>query len=157
MDSLFIEISIVMALALVLSVIAKALKQPVLIAYLLTGVSVPLLFGSAQISSSALDAFSQIGIAFLLFIVGINLNLDVIRRLGIASIAVGMLQMLATAGAVLLALQALSVPFMPALFLAVALSFSSTAVVVKLLWDKGDMWKLYGQLAIGVLIVQDIV
>ncbi|MEM3363889.1 MAG: cation:proton antiporter [Candidatus Micrarchaeia archaeon] len=157
MESLFLEISVVMVLALVLSIIAKALRQPIIIAYLLTGILVPLLLGSVQISSSSLDAFSQMGIAFLLFIVGVNLNLDVIKRLGIASIAAGILQMLATAAVIFLALQLISVQFIPALFLAVALSFSSTAVVVKLLWDKGDTWKLYGQLATGILIVQDIV
>ncbi len=157
MDSIFLEISLVMVLALVLSIIAKALRQPILIAYLLTGVSIPILFGTANISQAALDTFSQIGIAFLLFIVGINLNLNVIKRLGFVSVAVGMLQMLATAVITFFVLQVMSVPLIPAIFLAVALSFSSTAVVVKLLSDKGDIGKLYGQLAVGILIVQDVV
>ena len=153
---LFIEIAFVMVLAFILSIIAKMLKQPVLIAYLLTGVSLPLLFGGADIAHDSLNSLSQMGIAFLLFIVGINLDLNIIKRVGTASLIVGILQMVITSAITFMALQFFQVPLIPALFLSVALSYSSTAIVVKLLLDKGDIEKLYGQLALGILIVQDI-
>ena len=153
---LFIEIAFVMALAFILSIIAKMLKRPVLIAYLLTGVSLPLIFGGADIAHDSLNSLSQMGIAFLLFIVGINLDLNIIKRVGTASLIVGILQMVITSAITFMVLQFFQVPLIPALFLSVALSYSSTAIVVKLLLDKGDIEKLYGQLALGILIVQDI-
>ncbi len=154
---IFAEISLILILTLILSVIARLLKQPILIAYILTGVLIPVLFGPVSISQSSIDAFSQIGIALLLFIVGIKLDLRIIRRMGVVSLVAGLFQISLTAIATFMVLQLFAIPFVPAAFLSIALSFSSTVIVVKLLSDNEDIHKLYGRTALGILIVQDIV
>lgn len=153
----FADISFILILSLVLSVVARLLKQPILIAYILTGILIPIIFGSVNVSKEFIEAFSQIGIALLLFIVGINLDLRIIKRMGAVSLITGLFQITMTAIVTFVVLHFFSVSFIPALFLSIALSFSSTVIVVKMLSDNEDIHKLYGRTSLGILIVQDIV
>lgn len=156
-NSLFLEIAAVMMTAGLFSLIAYKLKQPLIIAYIATGIVVgPGLFNLAQ-SVEVFEAMSSIGIAFLLFIVGLNLNWRSVKDVGRVALVAGSAQVIVTSvvgtGIALL----MGVPLPTSIFLGVAFSFSSTIIIVKLLTDKEDLDRLYGRIAVGMLIVQDLI
>ena len=157
MQSIFLELTIVIAIALVLAYIMKLIKQPLIIAYILSGIIVGPMFLNLVKSQDTLVAFSQMGITFLLFILGLNLNLKVLKEVGLVAFITGIGQVLFTS--ILGYLIAISFGFSPlsAIYISVALTFSSTIIIVKLLSDKNDLDTLYGRISIGFLIVQDIV
>ncbi|MEM0437837.1 MAG: cation:proton antiporter [Candidatus Micrarchaeia archaeon] len=157
MESLFIDIAIILALATGLAALMRILKQPIIIAYLLTGVSIPFLLGTAEVPQEHVAAFSEIGVALLLFIVGVKIDLRILGKLGKVSVVAGVLQMLLTALLVAVVCVGMGIGLVQSTLLGVALSFSSTAIVVKLLTDMGDSEKLHGQVSLGILLVQDIV
>jgi Kef-type K+ transport system membrane component KefB/Trk K+ transport system NAD-binding subunit len=133
----------------------KIFKQPLLIGYILAGILAGPILGLVK-NTDTLDGFSKIGIALLLFIVGLGLNPRVIKELGKVAFITGLIQvgfsvLLGTAIMLLLG-KSIAV----ALVIGVALSFSSTIVGLKLLTDKKEQTRLYGRLAIGVLLAQDI-
>ncbi|RME53700.1 sodium:proton exchanger [Candidatus Woesearchaeota archaeon] len=155
-SELFIEISVVLISAWFMATLLRLFRQPVIIGYILTGVIVGPLLGVVT-SSDTLAIFSKLGVAFLLFIVGINLNLRLIRDIGVVSLIVGFVQVVLTAllgtGICLL----LGFSLVPSLYVGLGLAFSSTIIVLKLLSDKHDLETLHGRLATGVLLVQDLV
>lgn len=154
---LFYQLSLVIAVAAGISLIFKQLRQPLIIGYILTGfVAGPTLLGLIH-NHEAFTSFSQIGIALLLFTIGLGLNPGVIRTAGkpvfmtFLTVAVGI-------GLVAFgASKVLGFSTVESLVLAVALLFSSTIVVVKSLSDKKEQSRLYGQIAIGILLVEDII
>lgn len=153
--SLLGELSIIIGIALVLASIMKIFKQPLLIGYILAGIIAGPILGLVK-NTDTLDGFSKIGIALLLFIVGLGLNPRVIKELGKVAFITGLIQvgfsvLLGTAIMLVLG-KGIAV----ALVVGVALSFSSTIVGLKLLTDKKEQTRLYGRLAIGVLLAQDI-
>jgi len=157
MNSLFLEIAAVMMTAGVLSLLAFKLRQPLIIAYIATGIIVgPGLLGLTQ-SLDVFETMSSIGIAFLLFIVGLNLNWRNVKDVGRVAIIAGLAQVMITSIIGTSIALALSIPLQTAMFLGVAFSFSSTIIIVKLLTDKEDLDRLYGRIAVGMLIVQDFI
>lgn len=157
MNSLFLEIAAVMMTAGVLSLLAFKLRQPLIIAYIATGIIVgPGLLGLTQ-SIDVFETMSSIGIAFLLFIVGLNLNWRNVKDVGRVAMVAGLTQVIITSIIGTSIALALSLPLQTALFLGVAFSFSSTIIIVKLLTDKEDIDRLYGRIAVGMLIVQDFI
>jgi Kef-type K+ transport system membrane component KefB len=104
-----------------------------------------------------IELLAELGIALLLFVVGLKLDLSLIRTMGPVALATGMGQVLFTSFvgygiAIMLGMSPVT-----ALYVAVALTFSSTIIIVKLLSDKREIDALHGRIAIGFLIVQDIV
>ncbi len=155
--SIFVEISIIIVLATVVSIIMKLLKQPLIIGYIATGLLAgPYVLRIIQ-TQETIQALAEIGIAFLLFIVGINLSPRVIREVGAISLITGLGQVIFTSGIGFLIARTLGFDTTTALYVAVALTFSSTIIILKLLSDKGDLNKLYGKISVGFLLVQDIV
>ncbi len=108
-------------------------------------------------STEAIDVFSKIGIAVLLFIVGLSLNPDTIRDTGKAALVTGLGQILFTSVIGYVLILALGFDHLTALYGSIALTFSSTIIILKLLSDKGDLGKLYGKISIGFLLVQYLV
>ena len=157
MESIFLELSIVIAIALILAFLMKLIRQPLIIAYIFSGIVVGPMFLNLVKSQDTLVAFSQMGIAFLLFMLGLNLNLEVLKEVGLVAFITGIGQVLFTS--VIGYLIAISFGFssLSAIYISVALTFSSTIIIVKLLSDKNDLDTLYGRISIGFLIVQDIV
>lgn len=153
---LFSQLSIIIALAAGISAVMRFFKQPLIIGYIITGILVGPILGLLK-DVSTLESFSKIGIALLLFIVGLGLNPKVVKELGKASFVVGILQVIITsllAGfLVLLFGQSLQT----AILVGIAVSFSSTIVGLKLLSDKREQTRLYGKLSIGILLVQDLI
>jgi len=157
MTDIFVDISLVLTLTAVVAAIFSWFKQPLILAYLLVGVIAASsgLFADI-IQGGALDFFAELGIAFVLFLIGLELRFSDIKQIGRAAIYVGMGQILFTlVFGFLLASTILGLPADDSLILAVALTFSSTIIVVKLLSQKRDMESLYGRIAIGYLIIQD--
>lgn len=155
MESIFFELALVIIVAAVLSIIFRYLKQPSILAYILTGVLLgPLGFFHLQ-NPASLHTLGQLGITLLLFMLGLELKLHELRSIGKTAVLAGILQMLLTLGLGFGVGKLLGFPQVVSLYLAIALSFSSTIVIVKLLSDKKDLNSLHGKLAIGILLMQD--
>lgn len=156
-NSIFIELSIVLVIALVISMIVRVLKQPMIIGYILTGILVsPYAFDIIS-SVQSLQTFASMGVAVLLFMVGLNLNPKVIKEVGKVSLVTGLGQLTFTFLVGFMISVILGFSYLTSAYIAIALAFSSTIVIMKLLSDKGDTSTLYGKISIGFLIVQDLV
>ncbi|MEK7665687.1 MAG: cation:proton antiporter [Patescibacteria group bacterium] len=155
LEELFVQIGLIFVVASFLAFIAARLKQPPIIAYIIAGILVgPRL---AQLGSAEFfKTLSEIGIAFLLFTVGLNLNWRNIREIGWVALGTGIGQVAFTSGVAYYVGVALGLDQVTSAYVAVAIAFSSTIVVVKLLSDKDDLSTLYGKIAVGFLIVQDL-
>lgn len=153
----FIEISLILALAAAVSIIMRVLRQPLIVGYIISGIIVGPYFLDLISTPQSIELFSKIGITMLLFIVGLSLNPRVIKEVGKASVITGVAQVLFTAFIGFGIAMLLGISKIAALYIAIALTFSSTIIILKLLSDKGDLNKLYGKIAIGFLLVQDII
>lgn len=109
------------------------------------------------VSRDNVDLMAELGIALLLLLVGLKLDISLIRSLGLLALATGLGQVLFTSIFGFLIALALGLEPVAALYVAVALTFSSTIIIVKLLSDKREVDSLHGRIAIGFLIVQDVV
>ncbi len=155
--NVFYEIAAVLALAAVLGGIGVFLRQPLIVSFIATGVLVgPAVFGWVT-AADQLDLLAKLGIALLLFVVGLRLDLHLIRTLGPVALATGLGQVLFTSVIGYVLAVALGLAPLAALYVAVALTFSSTIIIVKLLSDKREIDALHGRIALGFLIVQDLV
>ncbi len=148
------------ALLLLMSATAGAfflwLRQPVLIAYIVIGiVAGPAVLGVVT-AHDQIDLLAQVGVAVLLFVVGLKLDLQHIRHIGPVALATGLGQLAFTIVIGFLIILAMGKGWMEALYVAVALTFSSTIIIVKLLSDKREIDSLHGRIAVGFLIVQDL-
>jgi len=153
----FVELSIVIIIAVVVAGIMRLLKQPLIIGYILTGIIVSPYFLNIVSSTDAIATFAQIGIVLLLFMVGLNLNPRIIKDVGKVSLITGVGQVLFTSVIGFFIGQLLGFSTIVSIYIAVALTFSSTIIIMKLLSDKGDLETLYGRISIGFLIVQDLI
>ena len=154
---IFIEIGIILAIATIVSTFMRFLRQPLVVGYILSGIIVGPYFLNIITSNEYIELFSKLGIAILLFIVGLSLKPDVIREVGKVSLVTGIGQILFTSLLGFFLIKALGFNDTASLYGAIALTFSSTIIILKLLSDKGDLNKLYGKISIGFLLVQDVV
>lgn len=157
MDSAFLQIGLIFIFATILGLVIRFLKQPLILAYFLTGIALGYFGGSRFVSSETLALLSQFGIAFLLFMVGLELKLTDLRQIGKVAMIVGFGQMIFTFLAGFLLCLVLGLAVLSSFYIALALSFSSTVIVVKLLSERDDLEALHGKIAIGILLVQDFV
>ncbi len=154
---LFAELSILIVIAAVVAVIMRLLRQPLIIGHILTGLIVgPIAFNLVQ-SAETLALLGEIGIAILLFTVGLHLNPQIIQKFGRVSLIAGVGQVVFTSFVGYVVCIALGFDPLASFYMAVALSFSSTIIIMKLIADKGDLDVLYAKIAIGFLLVQDII
>lgn len=156
-ESIFLQISIIIAIAVAISFVLRLLKLPLIVAYILTGVIVSPYLLNLVGSAESIEAFAQMGIAVLLFMVGLTIDPKVIKEVGKVSLVVGLGQIVFTFGLGFLITLVLGFSTLSAAYIAIALTFSSTIIIMKLLSDKGDTQSLYGKISIGILIVQDLV
>jgi len=156
-QSIFYQLSMVLALAAGISLLARMFRQPPIIGYIISGFLVGPALLNVIHAKDAFESFSQIGIALLLFMVGLGLNVSVIKStgkpvlltflaiaLGLGSVGYGASWLLGFTSA-------------ESMLMATALLFSSTIIVVKALSDKRGQSRLYGQLAVGILLLEDVV
>lgn len=157
MHTTIAELALLLSVAAVIGIVARVLKQPMILAYLVVGGLISAL-GLIPISTSPMyQTFGELGVTFLLFLVGLEINVSALRRVGGAAIILGVGQILLTfVGGVLIGLL-LGFSPVSAAYIAIALTFSSTVIVVKMLSERQDMNSLYGKLSLGILLVQDVV
>jgi Kef-type K+ transport system membrane component KefB len=155
--SVFGEIAGLLMLGAAAGFVALMLRQPLIVGLLAAGILAgPSVTGLAR-SDAHIELLAELGIAVLLFLVGLKLDLRLIRSLGAVSLATGLGQVAFTAGFGFLIGLGLGLDALTSLYVAVALTFSSTIIIVKLLSDKREIDSLHGRIALGFLIVQDIV
>jgi Kef-type K+ transport system membrane component KefB len=153
----FGEIGVLIGAATIISLIMRALKQPLIVGHIITGFIAGKYALNLFHSLETLELFSHLGIAFLLFSVGLSLNPKVLKQYGLASVLITFGQVILTGGAGVLVSLLLGYDLVTALYVGIGISFSSTVIVLKLLSDKGDLDKLYVKVSIGSLLLQDLI
>lgn len=152
----FVSVALILALAVAAGAIAKLLRQPVVVSFIIVGILAgPTAFNLVE-GAEEIRLFAKFGIAILLFLVGLKLDFHMIRSTGKVALVAGLSQVAFTAAvgfgiAMLFGFEATT-----AFYIAVALTFSSTIIIIKLIGDKRELDTLYGRIAVGILIVQDI-
>jgi Kef-type K+ transport system membrane component KefB len=150
------NLGIIILAAVVFSLGVRVARVPAIVAYIVAGLALGPVTGVVELSH-AMELIAEVGIALLLFLVGLELSFDKVKSVGKVAVAAGIGQVVFTAAGGFVVSWLLGFDLMEALFLATALTFSSTVVVVKLLDQKGDLNSLYGRIAVGIFLVQDIV
>ena len=174
-ESFVTDLAIIMILAAIVTLAFFKIRQPLIIGYLFAGMLIGPLSplwtsflgengGTSAVTGigilsdiSALNLFADIGVILLLFVIGIEFPFAKIRSIGRVAMGAGTLGLFATLGVVFLAANALGLNFMDSLFIAAALSISSTAIIIKILEDAGKIKKESSILVLGVLIVEDVI
>ena len=153
----FAEVALLLVMAAAIGLVGILLRQPLIVSFIAVG----LIAGPSALdvvhSDEQIDLLSELGIAVLLFLVGIKLDVKLVRSLGKVALLTGLGQVMFTSVFGYLIGLALGLGSVTSLYVAVALTFSSTIIIVKLLSDKREIDSLHGQIALGFLIVQDIV
>src|SRR3989344_3478587 len=157
MESLFVQLALVIILAVLCSALVSVLRQPLIIGYIIAGILAGPYFFEILQSTDSIVTFSHIGIAFLLFLVGMNLNPRVIKDVGKVAAITGIGQIVFTSIVGYFLARLVGFSTIVSWYVSIALTFSSTIIIMKLLSDKGEIDTLYGKIVIGFLIVQDIV
>jgi len=153
----FGEVALLLAMAAGIGLAGMLLRQPLIVTFIAVGlIAGPSALNVVQ-SNEQIDLLAELGIVVLLFLVGIKLDVKLIRSLGAVSILTGLGQVAFTAFFGYLIGLGLGLGHVASLYVAVALTFSSTIIIVKLLSDKREIDSLHGQIALGFLIVQDLV
>ena len=156
MQGVFGEFAYLLLISAAAGAFSLWLRQPVLIAYIVVGiVAGPAGLGLVT-AHDQIDLLAQVGVAVLLFVVGLKLDLQHVRHIGPVALATGLGQLAFTIVIGFLLLLVMGKSAMEALYVAVALTFSSTIIIVKLLSDKREIDSLHGRIAVGFLIVQDL-
>ncbi len=156
MNNIFVQLAIILGLSSVLGFITYKLKLPLVIAYLIGGLLISLVGFFNVGGSIVLEFLPEIGIAFVLFLVGMELDLREIRSFGRQILLAGILQILITTTLGTFIVQSFGFSLAESIYLGIGLSFSSTIVVIKLLIEKKDLKSLYGKLSIGILLLEDL-
>ena len=170
------DLAFIMIIGAVVTLAFFKIRQPLIIGYLFAGMligpfsslwswilpeggpSSDVLGGVGILSDvSALNLFAEIGVILLLFVIGIEFPYSKIRSIGRVAVGVGTLGLFLTLGVVFYTASALGLEFMDALFIAAALSISSTAIIVKILEEMGRIKKESSILVLGILIVEDVI
>lgn len=170
------DLAIIMILAAIVTLAFFRIKQPLIIGYLFAGMLIGPLsplwtsflpeagpFGDGRgalgilADTTVLNVFAEIGVILLLFVIGIEFPYSKIRSIGKKAAGIGTLGLFSTMGLVFYAASLLGLNFMDSLFIAAALSISSTAILVKIFEDSGIIKKESSILVLGILIVEDVI
>jgi len=153
---LLYSLGVMVTTAAVFAFLGRLIRIPSIVIYIFAGLLLGPVTGWIELNHT-LELISEMGIALLLFLVGLELSLDKIRDVGKVAILAGVGQVIFTAVGGFGLCFLLGFTMLESLFLSTALTFSSTVVVVKLLDQMGDLNKLYGRIAVGIFLVQDLV
>ena len=155
--AIFTQLTLVLVIAAAISLMMRVLRQPLIMGYILTGILVgPAVLHLIQ-DGEAFASFSEIGITLLLFIIGLGLNPTLIKSLGRPVLFTATSILILVSGAGMAVNWILGFGLVESLILSIALFFSSTIIILKVISDKRELNRLYAQLSIGVIVVDDIV
>ena len=156
MGNVYYEFTALLLISALVGAIAVRLRQPLIVAFIFVGILVgPAALGLVR-SHDEIALLAQIGVTVLLFVVGLKLDLHLIRHIGPVALATGLGQIGFTIVFGYLIGLGFGMDHTKAIYIAIALAFSSTIIIVKLLSDKREIDSLHGRIAMGILIVQDI-
>jgi Kef-type K+ transport system membrane component KefB len=150
------SLGIIIVAGALFALAARAFSIPTIVAYLMAGLVIGPVSGAVS-TNETLDLISHVGIALLLFLVGLEISLEKLKGVGRVTVVAGLVQIVLTALGGWLIATFLGFGAVASLLLATALTFSSTVVVVKLLGEKGELNSQYGRIAVGIFLVQDMV
>lgn len=154
---IFTQLTVILVLVTAVSFITRLLKQPLIMGYIVTGILVgPSLLNLVH-NQEAFSSFSQIGITLLLFIIGLGLNPAVIKNLGKPVILTAAAILLLVGSTGWLASHLLGFSNTESLIMGIALFFSSTIIILKVISDKHELSRLYAQISIGVIVLDDVI
>lgn len=154
---IFTETVVLLSIAAIIGALALRLRQPLIVAFIAVGILAgPSGLGLVR-SGEEIELLAGLGLTLLLFVVGLKLDINMIRSLGLIALAAGFGQIIITAAVAFPIALAVGLSGVSALYVAIAIAFSSTIIIVKLLSDKHEADSLHGRMAVGILIVQDIV
>ena len=156
-EGAFHEVAALVLAAAIVGALAVRLRQPLIVAFIAVGVLAgPSVLDVVQ-AEDEIHLLAELGIALVLFVVGLKLDVRVIRDTGSVAVITGGTQVAVT-GIICFGLALLlGLEVVAAAYVAMALTFSSTIIVVKLLSDQREIDELHGRIAVGILIVQDLV
>ncbi len=154
--ALLFHIGIIIIIATIFAFISKALKQPNLLGYIIAGAVIGPIGLNVINNSSEIISLSELGVAFLLFGAGVEIDFNKLKEVGIIPIINGIIQVVLTILISVFVIMKMNVGLDAAIYLATAISFSSTTIVIKLLADHFELNTLHGRLMLGILITQDL-
>ena len=151
------DIAFILIVSAIIAFIARALKQPLIPAYVLTGFIIgPMVLGLVQ-NVEVIKTLSEIGIAFLLFAAGLEISFKKIKEANLKKIGlIGTFQILIVFFLTLILRNLIGLNQMQAVYIGIVLAFGSTMVVIKLLSDKGELITMHGRIVLGILLLQDL-
>ena len=157
--NVFAELSLAIGIAAIMALIMKVIKQPLLLGYILAGLLVgPSVLGLISPGNQEMfDIFSHMGIALLLFIIGLGMNVSELKKQGRTVLITAFVALFTIVSIGFTIASLLGYFRTEALIIGFALFFSSTIIIVKILSDRKEQNRLHGQLAIGIIVFDDIV
>lgn len=155
--TVFSEVSLVIALAAVVALVMRALRQPLIIGHIITGIIAGPSLLKLIHADASFTGLSDMGVALLLFIIGLDLSIKALSRVGRAVFVTTAVQIGSVTAVGYAVSQLLGFGRTESAILGLGLAMSSTIIIVKLLNDKKETSRLYAQIAIGVLLLQDVV
>jgi len=156
-QSLLFTIGIILIVATFFAYIAKVFKQPLIPAYIIAGLVLGPIGLKVIQDVEVIHSLSEIGIVFLLFIVGLEMDLKKLRTVGFVTLITGVLQVVLTFFAGYFTSLLLGFDHINAVYTGLVIAFSSTMIVIKLLFDEDELSTLHGRIILGVLFIQDLI
>lgn len=156
-DGIFSNLSLVIVIAAAVAFFMRAIKQPPILGYILSGIIVGPAVLNLIRDPKTFDTFANLGIALLLFIIGLGLNIAIIKRLGKVVFSAAAAELFVVGGVGFLVTSAMGFSTMASIIVGLCLFFSSTIIIIKTLADKNEQSRLHGQIAIGIILLDDIV
>jgi len=154
--AIFVEIGIIIIIAAILAFIVRLFKQPLIPAYILVGVILgPLILGLIS-DPHLVEALSKIGVAFLIFTAGLEIKFKKLKEVGKVATIGGIIQILLLFGIGFLVAMFFGLTGKAPIYIGLAVAFSSTMVVLKILYDRKELGSLHGRIIIGILLMQDL-
>ncbi|HDD46241.1 MAG TPA: hypothetical protein ENG42_02105 [Candidatus Aenigmarchaeota archaeon] len=153
---LLFDMGLIIVFSTILAYIARALKQPLVVAYVISGIILGPLGLGLIVNSAEIMVLAELGVAFLLFGIGLEIDYKALKNVGIVSASGACIQMILTFIFGYMVAFFFSISPMERIYIALLASFSSTMIVTKLLVDKKEIRTLHGRIMIGILIFQDL-
>lgn len=154
---LLFDVGVIILVSAVLAYAARFLRQPVILAYVVAGLIVGPVGLGLITNAEEIALLSELGIIFLLFSVGLELDFRRIENVGFATLVGGTVQIILTFAVGFFAAVAFGMTSMLGIYIGLMMAISSTMIVAKVLTDKDELGTLHGRIMVGVLILQDIV
>ena len=155
-QSLLFNLGVILIVATFFAYIARLFKQPLIPAYIIAGLVIGPIGLKLIQDIHLIQSISEIGIIFLLFIVGLEMNLKKLKSLGVVVVITGVLQVLLTFVAGYFVALLLGFDTMNSIYAGLIIAFSSTMIVLKLIIDKDELSTIHGRILLGILFIQDI-